>query len=157
MTRVEELRALLGVVTANETSLPVTTSDIRRWAIAVYWPEVPPRLYWDDDYASSTHHKGIVAPHELNPFAWPVDWRDNHYNRVVLQSNEGRVRLFGGTDTTYSEPIRPGDVITSVSKLASVEERPGKNGTMLFYSTENRWTNQRGALVKVELYTVIES
>ena len=151
------MHAQIGVLSERMTSPPVTESDIRRWAIAVYWPELPPRLYWDTDYAESTPHGGIVAPQELNPFAWPVDWHDNHYNRVVLQSNEGRVRLFGGTDTTYFQPIRPGDVITSESRLSRIDERPGKDRTMLFYVTENRWTNQRDELVKIEMYTVIES
>ncbi len=27
----------------------MSESDIRKWAIAVYWPQTPPRSYWDID------------------------------------------------------------------------------------------------------------
>ena len=29
-------------------SPPVSVSDIRKWGIAVYWPDTPPRLFWDE-------------------------------------------------------------------------------------------------------------
>src|SRR5688572_17916445 len=51
-------------------SLPIETSDIRRWAAAIYWPEEPPPLFWREDHAAATRHGGIVAPEEFNPFAW---------------------------------------------------------------------------------------
>ena len=35
-------------------SFPITDSDIRRWAIAVYYPEPAPRLFWDAEYAAGT-------------------------------------------------------------------------------------------------------
>ena len=63
---------------------PIRDSDIRRWALAVYWPAMPPRRFWDEEYARTTRSGGIVAPDEFNPFAWPahtaprrdeVDWR----------------------------------------------------------------------------------
>ena len=52
---------------------PISLNDIIKWAIAVYWPEQPPRLYWDEDYAKTTRFGSIVAPQDFNPFAWPVD------------------------------------------------------------------------------------
>src|SRR5437016_5375570 len=65
-------------------SAPIRDSDIRLWAIAVYWPESPPRRFWDDAFARGTQWRGIVAPDDFNPFAWPAstasprdepDWR----------------------------------------------------------------------------------
>ena len=41
--------------------------------IAVYWPDEPPRLYWDEEYARTTKWGGIIAPQEFNPFAWPPE------------------------------------------------------------------------------------
>jgi len=46
----------------RRVSYPITVSDIRRWAMAVYYPEEPPRLFWDEEYARATRHGGIVAP-----------------------------------------------------------------------------------------------
>lgn len=62
-----------GVWENERVSPPVSESDIRKWGIASYWPEKPPRLFWDTDYASGTRWKGIIAPHDFNPFAWPIE------------------------------------------------------------------------------------
>ena len=48
----------------------------------------------------------------------------------------------------YHAPMRVGDVITSIISLADLFERTGRVGLMLFYVTEERWTNQNGDLVK---------
>ena len=38
-----------------ETVSPaVSESDIRKWAIALYWPEIPPRHFWDVEYARTS-------------------------------------------------------------------------------------------------------
>ena len=50
-----------GVWGKSRTSLPVSESDIRKWAIAVYWPKTPPAIFWDADYAASTRWGGIIA------------------------------------------------------------------------------------------------
>jgi hypothetical protein len=43
---------------------------------------------------------------------------------------------------------RPGDVITSITRLVSYSERASRLGLMLFTVTEDSWTNQCGELVK---------
>ncbi len=35
----------------ERVSFPVDFSDIRRWAIGVYWPEIPPEIFVNEDYA----------------------------------------------------------------------------------------------------------
>lgn len=160
-----ELKARVG---AKETrvSLPVTLNDIRKWAIAIYWPETPPREFWDEEYAKQTRWGGIVAPQEFNPFAWSL-----HPNPTLLTGGgrrgpngeflkaEGPRR--GGTfnasdEAEYFQPIRPGDVITGMGGLKEVYEKTGgRTGLMLFEVTENRWTNQRGELVALHRGTMI--
>ena len=66
----EEMRAAIGGVHSDRRSMPISVSDIRKWAQAVYYPEPPPREYWDEEYAATTPAGGIVAPEEFNPFAW---------------------------------------------------------------------------------------
>ena len=61
------LKDSLKVWSAPEISHPVDRSDLRKWAIAVYWPEVPPKLFWDEEYAKATKYGGIVAPRPANP------------------------------------------------------------------------------------------
>ena len=62
-----------GVWGEERTAPPVSESDIRKWGIASYWPEQPPRIFWDEAYAKGTRWGGIIAPNDFNPFAWPVD------------------------------------------------------------------------------------
>ena len=66
----DEMRSIVGETLSTMTSFPIAASDIRKWAMAIYFPEVPPPLYWDEEYAASTPWGGIVAPEEFNPFAW---------------------------------------------------------------------------------------
>ena len=40
-----------GVWGNERTSYPISESDIRKWVIAVYLGETPPRIYWDAEYA----------------------------------------------------------------------------------------------------------
>ena len=51
--------------------------------------------------------------------------------------------------------MRPGDVITSTNRLTDYFEREGRLGLMLFTTTTDTWTNQRGDTVKTEVLTFI--
>lgn len=141
------LRASLHVWSEPEISHPVDCSDIRKWAIAIYWPEVPPKIFWDAEYAKSTRWGGIIAPREFNPFAWPAI---RPADRAPKPSKRlpGERTMNGGQKEVYGVPIRPGDIITSTSALVHVEEKVGKLGLTLYKSTEIRWTNQKEELVR---------
>jgi hypothetical protein len=175
----DEMRALVGRETGRQISPPIDRSDIRRWAMAVYYPDVPPRLFWDEAYAATTAHGGIVAPEEFNPFAWLVPGTGDagggpeaEAPRRPAPSSEGyvggpessfgvapppcRFQLNGGIEVEYSGVrMRPGDVITSAGSIADFHEREGRLGLMLFSVTETRWTNQRDELVKISRGTLI--
>jgi len=159
-----EMAAAVGAETGRQVSFPVSTSDIRRWATAVYWPDPPPRLFWDEAYAATTIHGGIVAPEEMNPFAWmtaehallETQVRDgeepndpNRLERALGIEGPGlKYQLNGGMECEYGVRMRPGDVITSIGRLAGYHEREGRLGLMLFTINESTWTNQRDELVK---------
>jgi hypothetical protein len=146
-----------GVWGGARTSYPVAASDIRRWAIAVYWPERPPPIFWDDDYAASTRWGGIIAPQDFNPFAWPVD-RPQLVAGLVRPTGgdgAGQRMMNGGQTDTYGVPIRPGDVIDARARLRDWEERTTRLGDTLFVFNETEWTNQDGDLVKRRVSNVI--
>jgi len=164
-----EMAAAVGrPLSAGRDSFPIDASDIRRWAIAVYYPEPPPRLFWDAAYAAGTTHGGIVAPEEFNPFAWTPPDRapartgggdapdPNYLERSLgLDPPSTRFMLNGGVSASYGVRMRPGDVITSSTSLAGYRERPGRLGLMLFSTTADEWTNQDGELVKRSEMTLI--
>ena len=152
-----------GVWGSARLSPPVSESDIRKWAIAVYWPETPPRIYWDVDYAATTRWGTIIAPADFNPFAWPIiETRPEQAERQRAKadmdkprSSKGRRGMNGGQVDTYGVPMRPGDVITSRSRLRDWDERETRLGLTLFSFSETEWRNQDDALVKVRVATAI--
>jgi hypothetical protein len=137
-----------GVWTREHSSPPIALSDIRKWAIAVYWPETPPRLFWDEAYARTTRWGGIIAPWDFNPFAWPVK-RDFAVERAVpREGGKGRRGMNGGQTDTFLLPMRPGDLIRSRTRLRDWNERQTRLGLTLFMYTETEWWNQADQLVK---------
>ncbi|NKQ51602.1 MaoC family dehydratase [Amycolatopsis sp. K13G38] len=160
------MRAAQGAELSRTVSFPVSESDIRRWAIAVYFPEPPPPMFWDATAAERTIHKGIVAPEEFNPFAWmsadgPAVPDDGGYDPDSTEKGLGlrppglRNMLNGGVEVEYGVRMRPGDVITSVRRLGAYSERTGRLGTMLMTVFEDTWTNQRDERVKLSTMTLI--
>ena len=154
-----QMREALGVWSEPSWSLPIETSDIRRWAIATYYPERPPHLFWDEEYAKTTRWGGIIAPPEFNPFAWMIDtpkerrfWdADNNLPRPSLPPDPnvpGQHGMNGGQEDVYAVPMRPGDTIAETFALTKWDERTGRLGLTLFTYTEIRWENQHGELVR---------
>ena len=143
----------------ERVSPPVSESDIRRWAIAVYWPKTPPPIFWDADYARATRWGGIIAPPDFNPFAWPVTVerppRDPAAATNTARSGKGRRGMNGGQVDTYGVPMRPGDVIAARNRLRDWEERETRLGLTLFSFSETEWRNQDDELVKRRVATAI--
>jgi hypothetical protein len=158
----DEMRALVGTELSTRVSYPIAESDIRRWALAVYYPEKPPAEFIDPEVAATTRHGGIVAPEDFNPFAWAVAksegvelTADQAANPDSFETSLGatgpglRNILNGGIELEYGVPMRPGDVITAVTTLDGYKERQGSLGLMLFTMMRTVWTNQNGEMVKV--------
>jgi N-terminal half of MaoC dehydratase len=152
----QEMVECKGVWGNEEVSYPIGESDIRRWAIATYWPKTPPRLFWDADYAKATKFGGIVAPEDFNPFAWAVPTGEEGALPFNLPGLIGGMILNGGTEDTFFARMRPGDVISSKLRLASWEERELRSGLKLFSKYETEWHNQNGDLIKRRVGTTIQ-
>jgi len=151
----DEIRQMLHVERDVRVSPPISESDIRKWAIAVYWPETPPKQFWDAAYAKTSRWGGLVAPEEFNPFAWPIERHEDVRLGGDIGTEPGRRVLNGGSEARYYTFMRPGDVIRSGTKLVEVYEKTGRLGVMMFLINEVSWSNQHGALVKVDRRTNI--
>ncbi|MEQ6900379.1 MaoC family dehydratase N-terminal domain-containing protein [Nocardioides sp. YIM 152588] len=154
----------VGTEIGRSVSHPVTDSDIRRWAIAVYWPDPPPSRFLEP----AADGGPLVAPEEINPFAWSVASRsedplegttghdpDRTEKQVGIEGPGLTNMLNGGLTVEYGVPIRAGDVITSVRRLGPYSEREGRLGLMLFSRTEDTWTNADGEVVRHTVNTLI--
>lgn len=147
------MREEKGVWGSGTASYPISESDIRKWAIASYWPEQPPRRFWDEEYAKTTPAGGIVAPEDFNPFAWPVERPS--MGGFEIGSGMGQRVMNGGQVETFGVPMRPGDVITQRTRLKEWNERTTRLGLTLFSDSETEWRNQHGELVKTRISTII--
>jgi hypothetical protein len=154
----DEMRGVIGRPMSRLTSFPIAASDIRKWAMAVYYPEIPPPLFWDEQYAATTRFGGIVAPEEFNPFAWmtrdprPAVRPSRHggFEAVLgVTPPEYRAVLQGERRARYSAVrMRPGDVIRSTSCISAYFEREGKMGLQLYTTISQELVNQRDEWVK---------
>ncbi|MGE0881803.1 MAG: MaoC family dehydratase N-terminal domain-containing protein [Acidimicrobiia bacterium] len=165
----DDMRSVIGKEFNEQISFPIGANDIRRWAIATYYPDEPPRIFWDDDYAAASKYGTIVAPEEFNPFGWmtkkPAGLRRGGTDPSLSQGRRAEKNLEGvlgiegpgldnplngGQTTEYTGVrMRPGDVIRAVTAVSDYFEREGKLGLMLFTEQTTTWTNQNGEVVKI--------
>ena len=144
------MRSLVGCTTNVFVSYPISASDIRKWAIAVYYPEPPPAEYLGED---------VVAPEDFNPFAWryagPVAGRIDNNDTIEPERILGvepppfKAAIAATIEVEHTgTPMRPGDVITATRTLGGYEEREGRLGLMLFTTRLERWENQDGEHIR---------
>jgi len=147
--------AKIGRVLPPVSAPPVGANDIARWAVATYWPERPPAEFLDPAVAEKGPWGGIVAPRDFDPFAWMPDrpWSGDWL--YGMGTEPGTRVLNGGQHNRYGAPIRPGDVISVTRRFVDVVEHQTKRGPMVFFTSEMRWENQDGELVRVGEQTTI--
>ena len=128
-------------------SYEVTREDITEFAASV--GETDP-LYGDEVYAKSTPYGGIVAP-----ATFCIVFRSNAPLPDLKLSYGARV-FDGGKECVFHAPIRPGDTITGVDRIAEVYEKTGRSGNMIFVIRESELTNQHGDKVAIMRQIMIQ-
>jgi hypothetical protein len=164
-----DMAAIVGRPYGITYSYPVTASDIRRWAIAVYHPEPPPAHYLDPEAEAAGR---LVAPLDISVFAWAAARTepnekaievDAKYKAVgAMEQNLGVTppellrALNGGLVVDYTGVrIRPGDVIRSETVIAQYQEKESRLGPMLVTDIATTWTNQDGERIKTSTMSLI--
>ncbi len=153
----EEARALIGKE-SEPVSGEVTAKDIRRFCYAV--GDLNP-LYLDEEYANKTSFGGTIAPPmffdipTMPEFPQEQLKEDGMPRRGLMPRSETTRVMAGGSEVEFFKPIRAGDRITRVSKIAEIYEKQGRSGPLVFTVFEQRYTNQDGDLVAVERLTGI--
>jgi acyl dehydratase len=137
-----EVKAAIGVEVVGPPEL-IEMKAIKDYAEAINWPDPPNPLHVDKKYAETTRFGGIIAPWSF----YTCLGRDVPRQRLPLPP--ARVGMNGGNDYEYFLPIRPGDVITTRSKIIDITERGGRAGKLIFTSSERTFTNQRGEVVGI--------
>jgi len=141
----DEMKALIGVE-GTPTVFEVEKGAIKLFAEAI---DDPNPLWQDEDYAKKTEYGGIIAP--------PIflcSPRTGMAQGVERKTPFTRL-LAGGDELEYFKPVKPGDTITAVGKIAEYSEREGKRGKMLFIIIETTFRNQRDEVVVIGSSTYI--
>ncbi len=141
----DALRQAIGVESAPR-STEIEKGAIRRFAEAIGDPNP---LYRDEAAARSSRYGGIIAP--------PTFLRSVPAERPELPLARSPDRLLdGGSEWDYFQPVRSGDTITAVTRLADLAERVSKSiGQMLIVTFETTYTNQLGQVVASQRTTSI--
>ena len=155
-----DVEALIGELRYEEEGdFPVERGYF--WTSAASVENANP-LFWDDEVADEITG-GPVAPLSLLS-AWfrPHHWAPGRtVEKLPLQIHfdlKARFELpeaiMTENVTTFHEPVRPGDRITSAQRLVSVsEEQTRRLGTGRFWVIDVEYRNQRAELVGVERWT----
>ena len=120
-------------------------------------------LYVDHEEAKDGPYGGIIAPPLSHPCPRAMLPSDLREDGLPGAAGSGRVpplkvtrTMAGGTETEFVTPVRPGDVLTSRSKIADIYEKTGRSGIKtVFVITETITTNQKGEVVSISRSTGI--
>jgi len=135
--------------------LEVEKGAIKRFAEAV---DDPNPLYRDEEYARRTKYGSIIAPPGF--FGWPVkpgpmlDRMRRELAAAMVEAGYPAL-LDGGIEFEFMVPVRPGDILVAVPKIANIYDRETRAGKLAFGIIETSYTNQNGALVAVARQTLI--
>ena len=158
----DEARAMIGRESEPTTGYEVSKHEIRRYCNAV--DDLNP-LYLDGEEAEKSIYGGIIAPplfHSI-PFAKSASLSELREDGLPA-AGRGSITvplkvtrsMFGGIEVEFITPVRPGDILTSKTRVADIYERTGRSGSnMVFVIHETTFTNQKGEVVAIERLTGI--
>ncbi|MHB1420302.1 MAG: MaoC family dehydratase N-terminal domain-containing protein [Bacillota bacterium] len=133
-------KSLIGLVGEPFTEV-VEKGAIRKFAEAIGDPNP---IFYDEEYAKSTPHGGIIAPP-----TFPITFRAPMPGINIW----GTKNLHGGQEFNYLRPIKAGDKITVQTRIVDVYEKSGNSGKMTMLVTETTGKDEQGQLV----YTAVNT
>ena len=136
--------------TGEPVTMHVERGKIREFAQAIKDDDP---LYFDEEHARR-EAGGIMPP---VTFLQTVQHWDDGRGRPRIPFDLKRV-LHGEQEYEFLQPIHAGDVLTAVSRIVDVYDKPGKRGgSMTFAVAETEYRNQRGDLVARARHITIET
>jgi 3-hydroxybutyryl-CoA dehydratase len=134
-------RAVIGREYDRLTYPPVTAEELIAYARTL---GVGDPIYLDQEAAKRGPYGGLVA---FPTFV--VKLRGNQHMPAEVARQMSIGGFDAGKDIEFGVPIRPGDVLTSVSAVHDIYEKTGRSGIMSFVVLRTVVTNQRGEQVAV--------
>jgi acyl dehydratase len=129
---------------------PCSTSDIRRWAMAM---DNPNPMHWDEKFARESRFGGLIAPQSI---AVALDYGHGAAPACVGHIPNSHL-IFGGEEWWfYGTPVRPGDKLFQERRFHDYKVADTKfAGPTMFSRGDTTHKNQHGALVARERSTAI--
>ena len=141
----ERLAELIGKE-APPVILEVERGAIRRYVQAI---EDPNPLYHDVEYAKNSKHGEIICPPGF--FGLPVKPTGPEAETLfdqIMEASGCSTGLANGGEAEFRLPIRAGDVLFAVTKIADIYEEVGRSGNHLLLTIfETTCINQNGDAV----------
>ena len=113
----------------------------------------PDPLYFDEEYARTTKHEGIVAPPTFFGGATSLRHLKAGDSRTMSSINlplpPGWTSVAAGDDFQFFAAVRPGDTLTCSEKMVGAYEKSGRSGNLIFVTREKTFTNQHGRIVMI--------
>jgi len=146
-----EALAMIGTELEHRTGV-VVSKEFQRWAAAVGDLN---SLYFDAEFARQHGYREVIMPPLFLPHVVTgvADLDDLRPDGIPAVAPAGKVplgtprRMAGGEDTTFLQPVYPGDVITAVRVLTDLAAKQGRSGEFVVLSWQVTYTNQDGAVV----------
>jgi len=150
-----ELRACIGREATYTAPEEIGRAGIRLFALAM---QDGNPMHQDEALATASRHGGIVASPTLvcetnQPVRRPADETGyfGHAWGLPLSSQDF---MRGGNEYEFHQPVRPDDRITVTWRILDIQSRETRGGgTLIFVTSEARYTNQRGELLAVNRET----
>ncbi len=132
-------RSVIGREYDSKTYPPVTAGELLAYARRL---GVRDPIYLDERAAADGPFGGLVAfP------TYVVKLRGGKHLPPIVLKEMTRNGFDAGKDIEFGVPIRPGDVITTTSRITEIYEKTGRSGSMTFLVFRQELRNQRGELV----------
>ncbi len=147
----EPSQDLVGTVLGTG-KMPIEAGKVREFARSLQ-DDNP--IYRDEEAAKAAGFSAIPAPPTFTVVA--AHFSEGESGIMALGLDLARV-LHGEQEWTYHRTPVVGDVLSSTTKVVSVEQKPGKRGgVMTMIKMETAWVDQKGEPVVTEVSTVIET
>ncbi len=153
-----EAKAMEGKEIGRKTA-PVLLKEAQRFAAAAN--DLNP-LYFDEEVAKAAGYRGIIAPPMFLPQVTQGVTRLDTLLPDGIASMPGanlplraERRMAGGEAYEFLAPLYPGDTLTAVTVIGSIEEKAGRSGPFVLVTLETVYTDQDGATVAKGRFTLI--
>ena len=145
----EDMRRMIGTE-APPYTVEVEKGDLRRFLAAT--GDTNP-LFCDEEWAKTHRYGGVILP----PTLFCPDPIIASYIAGLERPIPFKYRIDGGTEWECVRPVKIGDVLTIITKVADLYEKQGgpQTGRMLFTIIEATCRNQRNELVGIARSTHI--